>query len=82
MRFLYNEKELIKKPCVLKVDQWRLVLKTDFKIELFELWRNGEMDRIEQRLIENGLFQGVVDSNFGKTLITSFKNSGYPACIC
>ena len=53
MRFLYNEKELIKKPCVLKVDQWRLVLKTDFKIELFELWRNGEMDRIEQRLTEN-----------------------------
>ena len=79
MRFLYNEKELIKNPCVLKVDQWRLVLKTDFKIELFELWRNGEMDRIEQRLTENGLVQGVVDSDFGKTLITSFKNSGYPA---
>ncbi len=79
MRFVYNEKELIKNPCVLKVDQWRLVLKTDFKIELFELWRNGEMDRIEQRLTENGLVQGVVDSDFGKTLITSFKNCGYPA---
>nr|MBQ4457311.1 IS3 family transposase [Clostridia bacterium] len=79
MRSLYNEKALIKNPCVLKVDRWRLTLRTDFKIELFELWRNGEMDKIEQRLTENGLVPGVVDSDFGKTLITSFKNSGYPA---
>ena len=50
MRSLYNEKALIKNPCVLKVDRWRLTLRTDFKIELFELWRNGEMDKIEQRL--------------------------------
>ena len=79
MRFLYNEEDLIKNPCVLKVDQWKLTLRTDFKIELFELWRNGEMDKIEQRLTENGLVPGVVDPDFGKTLITSFKNSGYPA---
>ena len=78
MRFVYNEKELIKNPCVLKVDKWNLTLRTDFKIELFELWRNGEMDKLEQRLTENGFIPGVVDTYFAQKLITSFKNSGYP----
>ena len=78
MRFYYNKKELSNNPCVYKVDQWKLTLRTDFRIELFELWRDGEVDKVEQKLLENGLGPGAVGPEFGRTLITSFKNSGYP----
>lgn len=78
MRFFYNDKELIKNPCVLKVDQWKLTLRTDLKIELFNLWKNGEANKIEQKLLENGLGPEMVGPDYGRTLLTSFKNSGYP----
>lgn len=78
MRFFYDEKALINNPCVYRVDRLKLVLRTDLRIELFKLWKNGEMEAIEQRLKDNGLVAGVVEPDYGKVLITSFKNSGYP----
>lgn len=78
MRFFYDEKELSKNPQVYKVDQWKLTLRTDFRIELFKLWRNGEMEEIEKSLKDNGFVLDVVGADFGNDLITSFKNSGYP----
>ena len=78
MFFIFNEKELLKNPCVYKVDQRKLILRTDFRIELYKLWRNGELEKIEQKLLEKGLGPEVVGADYGKDLLTSFKNSGYP----
>ena len=76
--FYFNAKELSKNPYVYKVDQWKLTLRTDLRIELYELWRNGELEKIEHRLSEIGLGPEMVGADYGKTLLTSFKNSGYP----
>ena len=78
MRFYYDAKELSKNPYVYKVDQWKLTLRTDFRIELYKLWRNGELEKIKQRLLENGLGPEMVGTDYGNVLLTSFKNSGYP----
>ena len=82
MSFYYDEKELIKNPCVYKVSQWKLTLRTDFRIELFKLWKNGEMEAMEQKLKDNGLIPGVIEPNYAKVLIRSFKSSGYPVHKC
>ena len=76
--FYFNAKDLSKNPYVYKVDQWKLTLRTDLRIELYKLWRNGELEKIEQRLSEIGLGPEMVGVDYGKTLFTSFKNSGYP----
>ena len=76
--FYFNAKELSKNPYVYKVDQWKLTLRTDLRIELYKLWRNGELEKIEQRLSEIGLGPEMVGADYGKTLLSSFKNSGYP----
>ena len=78
MFFIFNEKELRKNPCVYKVDQRKLILRTDFRIELYKLWRNGELEKIEQKLLEKGLGPEAVGADYGKDLLASFKNSGYP----
>ena len=78
MRFLFDAEKLKKNPNVLKVDKWKLVLKTDFRIRLFRLWKDGQLEEIEKILLENGFSADKVGSDYGSTLIQSFKNSGYP----
>ena len=78
MALFLNEKELSKNPNVYKVDSLKLILKTDLKIELFKLWRSGETEKILPRLKECGFGNEVLTTGFIGSLITSFKNTGYP----
>ncbi|MCR5235234.1 MAG: hypothetical protein K6E53_15215 [Lachnospiraceae bacterium] len=42
MWFHLDVNELSRNPRVYKVDERRIVLKTDFRIELYKMWRNGD----------------------------------------
>ena len=66
MTFTFDVKELIKNPCVYKVDQWKLVLRTDFRIELYELWRNVldlAADKLEVSIDRTDNFSIVLPDN-------------------
>ena len=54
MWFRLDVNELSRNPRVYKVDERKIVLKTDFRIELYKLWRSGDPEGIQQLLDENG----------------------------
>ena len=78
MWFRLDVNELSRNPRVYKVNERKIVLKTDFRIELYKLWRNGDPEGIQQLLNENGLGVDKTGNDFLETLITSFKSGGYP----
>lgn len=78
MSFLLNDKELAKNQHVYKVDRLKLTLKTDFRISLYELWREGRTDEVGIELERNGFGPEHVGADFFGKLIQSFKNGGYP----
>ena len=78
MRVVFDVQTLAKNQYVYHVDQYKLTLTTELRIELFLLWRQGKLEQIEQKLKDCGLGPNIVGNDFGSTLITSFKNSGYP----
>jgi hypothetical protein len=78
MWFRLDVNELSRNPRVYKVDERKIVLKTDFRIELYKLWRSGDPEGIQQLLDENNLGIDKTGNDFLETLITSFKSGGYP----
>ena len=79
MNFWYDANKLAQNPNVHKADRCHLVLKTDFRIRLYRLWREGREEEIRCELEESGLGADVVGEGYCDRLIQSFKNSGYPA---
>ena len=55
MWFQLDVNELSRNPKVYRVDTRRIVLKTDFRIELYKLWRSGDPEGIQRVLSENNL---------------------------
>ena len=78
MWFRLDVNELSRNPRVYKVDERKIVLKTDFRIELYKLWRSGDPEGIQQLLDENNLGIDKTGNDYLETLITSFKSGGYP----
>ena len=78
MWFRYDVNELSRNPKVYKVDERRITLTTDFRIELFKLWKNGDPERIQQMLDENDLGIEKTGNDFLETILSSFKSGGYP----
>ena len=78
MWFRLDVNELSRNPKVYKVDERKIVLKTDFRIELYKLWRNGDPEGIQRVLNENDLGVDKTGNDFLETLISSFKSGGYP----
>ncbi len=85
MRFFYNEKELIKNPCVLKVDQWKLTLNTFFKNSGYPVYKSEELafspDKLmEHPLIKSGKFE-MAEKGHRIQIKKDFENelfAGYP----
>ena len=78
MWFRLDVNELSRNPKVYKVDERKIVLKTDFRIELYKLWRSGDPESIQRVLNENDLGVDKTGTDFLETLISSFKSGGYP----
>lgn len=78
MRFFYDEKLLSGNPCVLKVDRYRLLLTTEFRLKLYKLWREDKIAEIDSELDKNGLGPAATGNEYMNALLLSFKNSGYP----
>lgn len=78
MWFQLDVNELSRNPKVYKVDARKIVLKTDFRIELYKLWRSGDPEGIQRTLNENDLGIDKTGNDFLETLISSFKSGGYP----
>lgn len=77
MWFPYAE-DLKSNPCVYKVNARQVILKTEFRIKLYKLWRDGRLKDVESELSSNGLGMQQVGSNYLNSIFTSFKNSGFP----
>lgn len=78
MWFRFDVNELSRNPKVYKVDEHKITLTTDFRVELFKLWRAGDPEGIQRILNENNLGVDKTGSDYLETLITSFKSGGYP----
>ena len=78
MWFQLDVNELSRNPKVYKVDARKIVLKTDFRIALYKLWRSGDSEGIQRILNENDLGIDKTGNDFLETLISSFKSGGYP----
>ena len=78
MWFRYDVNDLSRNPKVYKADERKITLTTDFRIELFKLWRNGDPEGVQRALDENDLGIDKTGGNYLETLITSFKSGGYP----
>lgn len=78
MWFRYDVNELSRNPKVYKVDERKITLTTDFRIELFKLWRDGDPEGVQRTLNENGLGVDKTGGGYLETLIASFKSGGYP----
>ncbi len=78
MWFRFNVDELSRNPKVYRVDPNKITLTTDFRIELFKLWRDGDPEGVQRVLNENDLGIDKTGRNYLETLITSFKSGGYP----
>ncbi len=50
MWFHLDVNELSRNPRVYKVDERKIVLKTDFRIELYKLWRSGDPEGVQRLL--------------------------------
>ena len=77
-RFFFDENELRKNPRVYSVDIYNLVLKTDFRIELFKLWKQGDTAGMAALMSESGLGTNRVGMDYVTILANQFKSSGYP----
>ena len=78
LRFFYDPEKLRENPYVYSVDRLSLLLRTDFRIKLFKLWKCGKTPEIADELSKAGLVPGLVGNDYVSTLVTQFKNSGYP----
>ncbi len=72
--------ELLKNPVVDKADHRRIKLKTEFRIRLFRLWKNNDMEGIDRELTANGLGKEITGDLFRDNLINGFKSRGFPVC--
>lgn len=79
MRFFFPEEELLGHPCVYKVDPWKLTLKCEFRIKLYEAWK-PEQDpaEIAEVLKEHGLTPDLVGCDYHLMLAKGFKAGGFP----
>ena len=78
MWFQFDVNELSRNPKVYSVDERKLTLTTDFRIELFKLWRDGDPEGIQRALNENNLGVDKTGTYYVETLIASIKSGGYP----
>jgi len=79
MRFNYNEKQLRSNSHVRKVDLYTLTLSTELRVRLYKEWRQNKEEGAFVRILEeSGIGEEVTGLNYYKTLITGFKNGGYP----
>ncbi len=78
MWFRFDVNELSRNPKVYSVDERKLTLTTDFRIELFKLWRDGDPESIQRILNENNLGVDKTGTYYLETLIATFKSGGYP----
>ena len=79
MRFRYDEKKLQSHPCVYKVDQWKLVLKYDFRMRLYKAWKPEQKPaEIFRILQEEGLTEELAGPDYFMAVANGFKGGGYP----
>ena len=74
----YDLKTLKKNPCVYKADYRSITLKTAFRVQLFTLWKQGDMPAMRQMLEDNGLGPDMTGRYYIDKLVLSFQMAGYP----
>ncbi|MBO5623261.1 MAG: IS3 family transposase [Butyrivibrio sp.] len=78
LTFFYDPEKLRENPHVYNVDRRSLLLRTDFRIKLFKLWKCGKTPEIAEELSNAGLGPDLVGNDYISILTAQFKNSGYP----
>lgn len=78
IRMFFDSEKLSRNSHVYSVDRHNLTLITDFRIKLFELWKNGMIKEISEELSKAGLGTDKVGMDYISILINQFKMSGYP----
>ena len=71
-------KTLKNNPCVYKADYRSITLKTDFRVKLFLLWKQGDMPAMRKMLEDNGLGPDKTGRYFVDKLVLGFQMNGYP----
>ncbi len=75
---IVDYEDLMDNPMVLRAFEHRVDLKSEFKMELFKLWRDHGKGAVEVELENNNLGAGVLGEHFAECLIESFRNGGFP----
>lgn len=79
MRFFFDEKKLQNHHCVYKVDQWKMLLKYDFRLRLYKAWKKEQQPAEVLRILrEEGLTEELVGQDYFLSVTNGFKSGGYP----
>lgn len=73
IRMFFDSEKLSRNSYVYSVDRHNLTLITDFRIKLFELWKNGMITEISEELSKAGRGTDKVGMDYISILINQFK---------
>ena len=78
-KFFYDLEKLQGNPQVYFVDCGKLILRYDFRVQMYKAWKvERKLAPILQLLNENGLTKDLVGEHYYKSLGSGFNGSGFP----